>query len=175
MPSPKKPSRLGAAGLAVLSLAALPTAVYAFDDKIESDIKHVIECLTWMVNDPPRYIANCTPSRPREVMETSVTNKPRPSSSVSSSEPSSSSSEEPPPPANSSSEPPPSSSSEPPPASSSEPPPSSSSEEPPPSSSQPPPSSSQPPPSSSEPEEEPSCEGDQCLPSCGQVECPMPA
>ena len=92
MPSPKKPSRLGAAGLAVLSLAALPTAVYAFDDKIESDIKHVIECLTWMVNDPPRYIANCTPSRPREVMESSVTNKPRPSSSVSSSEPSSSSS-----------------------------------------------------------------------------------
>ena len=156
MRSPKKPSRLGAAGLAVLSLAALPTAAYAFDDKIESDIKHVIECLTWMVNDPPRYIANCAPSRPREVMEPSVTNKPRPSSS----EPSSSSSEEPPPPTNSSSEPPPSSSSEPPPSSSSE---------------EPPPSSSQPPPSSSEPEEEPSCEGDECLPSCEQIECPMPA
>ncbi|MBL8597974.1 MAG: hypothetical protein JNL14_09585 [Devosia sp.] len=156
MRSPKKPSWFGAAGLAVLSLAALPTAVYAFDARIEKDVKHVIECLTWMVNDPPRYVENCTPSRPREVMEAPINNKRAPSSSQ----------------PNSSSEPPP-----PGPSSSSEPPPSSSSE-PPPSSSEPPPSSSEPPPSSSYSEpEEPSCEElEECPPpSCEFYSCQPPA
>lgn len=84
MRSPKKPAIFGAAGLTVLSLAALPTAAFAFDPRVEQEIRHFIECATWMIQDPPRYVENCTPSRPAEIMEAPTPNPPgatKPSSS----------------------------------------------------------------------------------------------
>ena len=52
------------ASLAIIGLLAMPTTAVAVDEDIAAQLKHYIDCLTWLVTDPPMHEANCMPSRP---------------------------------------------------------------------------------------------------------------
>ena len=104
MNAPRKPYRVGLAGLAVIALITVPTLTYAFDERIVRDVRHFIECAQLQWSDPEAWRESCQPGNPGPVLEPPIPNPgpttsgpfsdpdtPSSSSSTSSSPPSSSS------------------------------------------------------------------------------------
>jgi hypothetical protein len=54
------------AGIAIIALLGTPTAAVAVDSAAAQHIKHIIDCLGWLLTDLPTHELNCTPSRPFE-------------------------------------------------------------------------------------------------------------